>query len=162
MVKWSNKWLISFNAEKCKVLYLGKNNKKHKYLINNNNISTELTETVCEKDLGVNVDQLLSFEDHVFITIKKARSMSGLLIRTMDFKCPSVLVPLYISKVRPLLEYGNVVWCPYKKKGYKGIEKVQQHFTTLGYQINKAPCLYIRPVKHQANSLFHATLFIKK
>ena len=129
MVKWSNKWLISFNAEKCKVLYLGKNNKKHKYFINNNNISTELTETVCEKDLGVNVDQLLSFEDHVFITIKKARSMSGLLIRTMDFKCPSVLVPLYISKVRPLLEYGNVVWCPYKKKDIKVIEKVQQHFT---------------------------------
>ena len=55
--------------------------------------------------------------------------MSGLLIRTMDFKCPSVLVPLYISKVRPLLEYGNVVWCPYKKKDIKVIEKVQQHFT---------------------------------
>ena len=55
--------------------------------------------------------------------------MSGLLVRTMDFKCPSVLVPLYISKVRPLLEYGNVVWCPYKKKDIKIIEKVQQHFT---------------------------------
>ena len=41
----------------------------------------------------------------------------------MDFKCPSVLIPLYISKVRPLLEYGNVVWCPYKKKDIKIIEK---------------------------------------
>ena len=112
-----------------KILYLGKNNKKHKYFINNNNVSTELTETVCEKDLGVNVDQLLSFQEHILITIKKARSMSGLLVRTMDFKCPSVLVPLYISKVRPLLEYGNVVWCPYKKKDIKIIEKVQQHFT---------------------------------
>ena len=49
--------------------------------------------------------------------------MSGLLVRTMDFKCPSVLIPLYISKVRPLLEYGNVVWCPYKKKDIKIIEK---------------------------------------
>ena len=55
--------------------------------------------------------------------------MSGLLIRTTDFKCPSILVPLYISKVRPLLEYGNVVWSPYKKKDINLIEKVQQHFT---------------------------------
>ena len=33
---------------------------------------------------------------------------------------------------------------------------------TLGYQINKAPCLIIWPVKHQANPFILCHLFLKK
>ena len=46
-------------------------------------------------------------------------------------KSPEVMLPLYKSLVRMILEHANVVWAPYKKKYVNMIEKVQRHFTKL-------------------------------
>ena len=129
LVAWSEKWLIKFNSEKCKILHLGKNNPKYEYKIKEGtNIST-LEETKCEKDLGVNIDPELNFNNHIKLTIKKARRVSGMILRNITFKSKSILVPLFKTLIRPILEYGNAVWCPYLKKDIDEIEKVQRHFT---------------------------------
>jgi len=39
------------------------------------------------------------------------------------------MVPLFKALVRPILEYGNAVWCPKLKKHITSIENVQRHFT---------------------------------
>ena len=39
------------------------------------------------------------------------------------------MLPLYKALVRPSLEYGNPVWCPYKKKDIDDIEDVQRFLT---------------------------------
>ena len=39
------------------------------------------------------------------------------------------MLPLYKALVRPSLEHGNPVWCPYKKKNIDDLEDVQQFFT---------------------------------
>ena len=70
-------------------MYLGKNNPKYNYPINNN----LLHESTSEKDLGVHVDPLLNFEEHINITVKKAKKIADLIIRN-----------------RPILKYGNVIW----------------------------------------------------
>ena len=62
LVKWSHDWLLGFNCDKCKCLHLGKNNKKCQYTIQQNNKTTLLGETTCEKDLGINIDPDLNFE----------------------------------------------------------------------------------------------------
>ena len=64
MVKWTDKWMIKFNGDKCKILHLGKNNPKYQYFIKEGEEVTVLKETKCEKDLGVNVDPELNFNDH--------------------------------------------------------------------------------------------------
>ena len=33
LVNWTDTWLLKFNSEKCKVLYLGKNNPYYEYTI---------------------------------------------------------------------------------------------------------------------------------
>ena len=33
MFDWTQKWLLKFNKDKCKILHLGKNNPKNKYFI---------------------------------------------------------------------------------------------------------------------------------
>ena len=115
--------------QKCKILHLGKNNPKHEYTIKEGtNIST-LEETKCEKDLGVNIDPELNFNNHIKLTIKKARRMSGMILRNITFKSKSILVPLFKTLIRPILEYGNSVWCPYLKRDIDDIERVQRHFT---------------------------------
>ena len=65
---WTDDWGVHFNCDKCGVMHLGKNNPKYSYTLND----VLLKETFSEKDLGVFVDPLLNFEDHIDITVKKA------------------------------------------------------------------------------------------
>ena len=46
--EWSNKWLLKFNEENCKVMHVGRNNPGHQYHLG----FSQLTETRKEKDLG--------------------------------------------------------------------------------------------------------------
>ena len=39
------------------------------------------------------------------------------------------MLPLYKALVRPSLEYGNPVWCPFKKKDIDDLEDIQRFFT---------------------------------
>ena len=129
MVDWSDKWLLGFNSDKCKILYLGKNNPKFKYYIREGDLIKVLSETLCEKDLGIHIDPNLTFDFHISTILKTARRMSGLLIRSITQRDPPTMTALFIALVRMILEYGNVVWCPYKKKPIHELEKIQRQFT---------------------------------
>ena len=62
--RWSNDWLLKFNADKCHVLTLGKFENimyTHRYQICGN----ELDHVFEEKDLGVTIDFELKFEHHI-------------------------------------------------------------------------------------------------
>ena len=122
---WTEKWGVGFNCDKCGVMHLGKNNPNYNYTLNNKPLNV----TVSEKDLGVHVDPLLKFEDHIDIKVKKARQISGLIARTITYKSVDIMVPLYKSLVRPILEYGNVVWSSYLRRNIDLIEGVQKFFT---------------------------------
>ena len=122
---WTKLWGVNFNCGKCGVMHLGKNNPNYPYTID----GTPLNVTCSEKDLGVYVDPLLNFEEHILKTVKKARQISGLITRTITFKSKDIMVPLYKSLVHPILEYGNAVWSPYFRKHINLIESVQRKFT---------------------------------
>ena len=59
--KWAEKWKMSFNVDKCKIMHLGYNNPKYEYSLND----TVLMETTAEKDLGILVDRELKFSKHI-------------------------------------------------------------------------------------------------
>jgi len=61
LVEWSEKWQLQINADKCKVIYLGRNNKRVVYKMGD----TELQFVEVEKDLGVYVDEELKFHEHI-------------------------------------------------------------------------------------------------
>ena len=129
LVEWSERWLLKFNNSKCKVLHLGKNNPCYPYTIHEDaNVST-LEVTICEKDLGVHIDPLLNFNEHIDSVVKKSRSLSGLIMRVISFKSIDIMIPLFKSLIRPVLEYANVVWSPYKRYHIDMIESIQRHYT---------------------------------
>ena len=90
---------------------------------------SELQSTVCEKDLGVNIDPLLDFNQHITQICNKGRQLAGMLLRNLTCRCTEILIPLFKALIRPHLEYGNAVWCPYKKKDIKRVEQIQRDFT---------------------------------
>ena len=130
LVTWSNDWLLGFNCDKCKCLHLGKNNMKCNYTIQQNGKTTVMSETTCEKDLGIHIDPLLNFDKHIEIQTKKARALSGMIMRTFINRSPNILIPIFKSLIRPVIEYGNVVWHPYLRKDINEVEKIQRHYTS--------------------------------
>ena len=126
---WSDTWLLRFNSDKCKVLHIGSKNPRHEYDISNDDGICKLETTNNEKDLGVYIDENLNFDFHITTTVKKARSMAGMLQRHITYKTKDIMVPLFKALVRPVLEYAVSAWCPYMKKDIKRIENVQQQFT---------------------------------
>ena len=91
--------------------------------------NVNLIKSTAEKDLGVLVDENLSFNEHVNAVIKKANQIAGMILHNITNRDKYILVPLFKALVRPILEYANVVWCPFLKKNKGKVEKVQRKFT---------------------------------
>ena len=72
MVDWSLKWQLGFDR------HLWKNNEEHRYTIIYDNYTIYLKVTTCEKDLGVHIDSLLSYEDHITKQVKKSRNVAAI------------------------------------------------------------------------------------
>ena len=92
-----------------------------------------------EKDLSVYVDNALSFKEHVIRSTAKANKVVGIIRRTFDFLTDDLLVRLYKSLVRPLLEYGHSVWQPQHKTLCSDVEDVQRRDTKLLASIRDKP-----------------------
>ena len=93
--------------------------------------SVTLESTENEKDLGVIVDCGLSFTTHVEKQVNKANKIVGLICRSFTFLDKESMKTLFVSLVRPLLEFANVAWSPMYQKECNLIERVQQRATKL-------------------------------
>jgi hypothetical protein len=92
---WCDKWLMTLNATKCKVLHAESNNQKFTYQLALERKDTLLESSEVERhkrDLGIYTesDPLLNFDRH---------------IQEVMSRSPAVIKKLYTSLVRPHLEY---------------------------------------------------------
>ena len=79
------------------------------------------------KYLGVLISCNLSWSDHVTALNKKARRLIGILYRTFYKHAESsTLVKLYLSNIRPHLEYCSPVWNPHLRKDIDQLERAQK------------------------------------
>jgi hypothetical protein len=132
---WYRDWLIQLNIEKCEVLHLGKNNPHLAYVINNKN----LKEVESHNDLGVIVNQNLSWSDHVCCITKLANRSSYLMFkvfRRLDFETFKKLYKVYI---RPLLEYANVIWSPHLQRDIDTLGRIQRRATKRVARLRSIP-----------------------
>ena len=127
MMEWARKWEMKFNVDKCKVLHVGRLNKRYRYRIGD----VDLVEAMEEKDLGVWIGNDLKPVAQCERAAKAANSALGLITRCFHYRTKSVLVPLYKTFVRPKLEYAVAVWSPWLKRDEEVMEKVQQRFVRL-------------------------------
>ena len=125
--KWSDTWLLRFNASKCKCMHMGHENPARCYTLNGETIQA-VDE---EKDLGV----YLSSDCKPSLQCTKAagKAMQSLRIikRTFNYIDKDGFAVLYRAYIRPHLEYCVQAWCPYLQKDIKSLEKVQRRATKL-------------------------------
>ncbi|CAM4713597.1 unnamed protein product [Lepidochelys kempii] len=114
---WAKRNLMRFNKDKCRVLNLGRKNLKHRY-----RLGTEwLGSSSAEKDLGVTVDEKLDTSQQCALVAKKANGILGCIRRGIASRLRDVMVPLYLTLVRPHLDYYVQFWAPH----YKDVEKLE-------------------------------------
>ena len=133
MVDWSEKWSLTLNTNKCKVLHLSRsaNAKKQSYYMMNPDGAIILEEVHHEKDLGVYIDSNLSFEVHVNKAVLTANKITGIIKRNFKYMGEEIFLNLYKTLVRPYLEYSSVVWDPITLRDQRMIEGVQRRGTKL-------------------------------
>jgi len=83
------------------------------------------------KDLGILIDEKLSFKEHIHDKINKTYAMLGLIKRNFTIlQLPSFIL-LYKNMVRSHLQYCNSVRSPYRKSDIEALAKVQKRATKI-------------------------------
>ena len=109
LTNWSNQWLVTFNANKTEYLKITRKrqNIDDPPLILHNKLINKVDK---HKHLGVTLNSKATWSDHIDEISAKARRSVGFL-RRIQYKVPqSCLETLYKSFVRPIIEYGDVVY----------------------------------------------------
>ena len=116
LLQWSNKLLLPFNIEKCKVLHYGKVNPNNDYMINDISVLSDSS----IKDLGITFQDTLTFDEHISKITSTANSRLSIIRNTFHIIVKVGFLILYKRNVRPILEYGISVWSPHLRKHDKG------------------------------------------
>ena len=101
------------------------------YSISDNNQNILLDRKDSFKDLGVVIDEKLTFREHMHDKINKAYAMLGIIKRNFNYLTVNSFVLLYKCMVRSHLDYCSSIWVPYKKGDIELLEKVQKRATKL-------------------------------
>ena len=87
--------------------------------------------TNVEKDLGIMISDDLKPSNQCSKVVKTANKLVGFIGRTFEHKSEKVILTLYNSLVRPLLEYCIQFWSPYYRKDIDKLERVQRRVTKM-------------------------------
>jgi hypothetical protein len=83
---WSVAWSMTFNASKCKVLTIS---RMHLPIVFNYTMNNQALEHVGTfKDLGVVIDETLSFTPHIDSVVSKCNKLCGAIKRAVGFAAP--------------------------------------------------------------------------
>ena len=129
---WAKENEMSHHPGKCHVLKIGERELTLHDVFEPYRLGDNILDVVDnERDLGVYVDQDLTFEHHLAVKVKKANQIIGIIRRSFHFLDEETFNMLYKGMVRPHLEYANQVWCPRLSKHIEMIENVQRRATKL-------------------------------
>ena len=124
LINWSEKWMMMFNTEKCKVLHFGHNNKQQHYFMKHSKLST----TKEQKDLGVLITDNLKPSSAAVNKTMSALRWSKRSFNYLDIESFRILYKTYI---RPNLVFVIHAWSPYLAKDVKVMEMIQRQATKM-------------------------------
>jgi len=139
LLSWNEKWQFFFNYQKCYVMSIGHSPVIYQYTMATEDCVVPITRTYGEKDLGVFFSPDLKFRKHISNIIHKANTIAGVIKRSFEYLDTTMLRTLYISLIRPHLDYASVIWNPHQVGDIRLLEQVQRRVTRLVFQLKNAP-----------------------
>ena len=126
MSEWSNNWLLKFHPQKCTGIAIGNENMVHSYELSSVNGVHQIEQVQEIKDIGVTVDSLLSFQQHIYRNIDTANKIIGIIRRSYKYLDTEMFIPLYKYLIRSHFDYAVTVWDPYILKLIDDIKSVKK------------------------------------
>ena len=137
IVKWSNQNNMALHEEKFQFM-------SHSYRKNNLMKILPFYPDVCSystsihhllpldllTDLGILVSSDLSWSPHIATIAQKSRQMAAWVLSVFYTRLPDIMLTLYKSMVRSLVEYCCPLWNPVKISDIQELESVQKTFTS--------------------------------
>ena len=121
---WSKSWLVDFNPTKTESLIISRKNiKPYHPDVSMNDVVIKNVEI--HKHLGLTFSNDGKWNSHIALTVSKAWKRIGLLRSFKFLLNRSCLEKLYISFIRPILEYSDSVWDNCSQEQKNDIESVQ-------------------------------------
>ena len=81
------------------------------------------------RDLGVKVDVSLKFHLHIGLVVGKAGGVSHDILRGTLCRSPAFMKAVFVSHIRPIIEWCSVVWSTGFLGDSRALEKVQRRWT---------------------------------
>ena len=104
---WADKWLVKFNPSKSESLIISRKRNKPTHPILSN---VEIPSLDIHKHLGIYLSNNGSWDLHLRSITEKAWKRIGIL-RHLKYKLDrNSLQTIYFTFIKPVLEYGDVVW----------------------------------------------------
>ena len=131
LVETGASWGLLLNVDKCKCMRFSPSSRElHPSGPSPYNISSDPIDFVAKhKDLGVIIDSSLKFHSHVQRLANVCNGMTTNIFASTLCRDPGFIMNVYVSHVRPKLEYCSVLW----NTGYIGdvriLERVQRRWT---------------------------------
>ena len=130
VVDWTRVWLMQLNLEKCKVMHLGRGNPEKEYTMHREgSIPHTLIKTTAERDLGVMVSADMKHHIQTDKATAKGFSVLGQMRKAFVHRGADVWKRLYMTYVRPHLEYAVAAWNPNHYQDIAKLERVQRRAT---------------------------------
>ena len=124
---WCSDNRLSLSVPKCRVVRYTTKRSIVRYNYNFDGVLIHPSDEI--KDLGVVFTADGTFHKHVNMISSTAFKILGFINRNSAiFKSPYTYRLLYITLVRPKLEYASVIWSPYAIYDSKSIERIQHKF----------------------------------
>ena len=120
--EWFFKWRLTVNPTKSAVMVF--RSKKMQPVSIQITIDTHHVPQVSDhRHLGVTFSETLSWTRHTDNIVHAASTKIGLLRRLRKRLSPLIIRQLYLTCIRPSLEYANVAWCGLTKRDQERLEK---------------------------------------
>ena len=119
--EWSQMWEMEFNAKKCKILEMGRSDKR---TTGNYNIGPELIpKTKEKKDLGILIQDDLSPEKHINKIVSTTYQLLTSIKMAFNYMDEDMMKRTIVAIICPRLKYAAVAWSPHKIKDIRMIHK---------------------------------------
>ena len=123
---WVHNNGLSFNIDKCSSMTFSKNGRVvHDYSIS----GTKINNATSIKDLGIIIDNKLSFSNHLqYIKTKANKTLYFLKFNSKHFDDFDAFRTLYYSYLFPILSYGSVIWNVFNKQQIYELDKIVHRY----------------------------------
>ena len=125
----SKSWNLRLNPRKCYAMRFGRGaslvDQPSEYFIEDQ----ALQYVQSYKDLGIIIDSSLRFHHHIRKLAAKAGGVMGDLLRSTVCRTSKFMMSIFISHIRPLVEYCSCLWNVGYLEDVRRLESVQRRWT---------------------------------